>query len=150
MQDPYFLMTRGFKNVVERGVTLGYQINIRIPYYRGVFLSLIDNLSLSVDEQRIPPEQITLSVCGRSFTFAEMQQAENVRWDYGAPAALRVARSGGLSPGIHTIEVGMLVRKAYLPPEDPEHLYEFSYRGGQYHPFTEPPTVVRRRMTLVQ
>ncbi len=29
----------GFRNIVENGEVTGFQLKIRLPYYRGVFLS---------------------------------------------------------------------------------------------------------------
>lgn len=152
MQDPYVIMTRGFKNTVENGRATGYQVDIRIPYYRGTFLSLVHTLTLKVDGQAIPPEQFQIEVAGRRHSYAQMLEAEDVRWDFGAPATLLVAKPGGLAPGLHEVEVGIAIRKSYLPPDDPEHLYAFFpgiYRDGKYQGFIEGPTVVSRKMTLV-
>jgi hypothetical protein len=152
MQDPYVIMNTGFKNVVENGATTGYQLDIRIPYYRGTYLSLIDSLSLSVDGQSVTPDHLRISLGGKFYTMAQMQEADDVRWGFGDPAILRAIKSGGLTPGIHTVAVGIAIRKSYFPPEDPEHLYDFFglWKGGTYHAFLEAPTVVTKKMTLVQ
>jgi hypothetical protein len=152
MQDPYIIMTRGFKNVVERGSIKGYEFNIRIPYYRGTFLSLVDSLSATVDGQSVPTDRLTILLAGREFTLAQAAEADDVRWGFGDPATLRVTKPGGLTPGSHMVQVGIVVRKSYFPPEDPEHLYSFFdlWVDGKYRPYIEGPTVVSRKMTLVQ
>ncbi len=152
MQDPYVIMTRGFKNVVIDGETTGFEVNIRIPYYRGTFLSSVHYLSLKVDGEPVARDHIRIGVAGQAFSLDEMQEADHVRWAFGAPATLRVSRAGGLVPGVHEIEVGIVIRKSYFPHEDPEHLYEFFdlWKDGKFTSFIEPPNFITKRMTLVQ
>jgi len=152
VQYPYVIMTRGFKNVVTDGKTTGFELNIRIPYYRGIFLSLVHYLSLRIDGQPVAREQIHIVVAGRVFTLAEMEEADDIRWKFGAPATLRVTQADGLTPGVHTVEVGIVIRKSYFPQEDPEKLYEFFdlWKDGKYTPYIERPSVITKRMTLVQ
>ncbi|MBS0612679.1 MAG: hypothetical protein JSS24_05875 [Proteobacteria bacterium] len=153
MQDPYVIMNTGFKNSRDSGALSGYQIDIRVPYYRGIFLSSVHSLELAVDGQAIAPESLRIRVSGRTFTMAQMLEADSVRWGFGDPATLFVARPGGLKPGIHEVRVAIVIRKSYLPAQDPEHLYEEFpglWQNGKYSTFIEGPTVVTRRMTLVQ
>ncbi len=39
----------GFRNLVEDGEITGFQLKIRLPYYRGVFLSQLRPGTLTVD-----------------------------------------------------------------------------------------------------
>lgn len=152
MQGPYVIMTRGFGNVVENGKIIGFELNMRIPYYRGTFLSLVHYLSLAVDGQPLPESQLRVLLGGRVFTIPQMKEADDVRWAYGAPATLRALKPGGLEPGLHEVEIGVVIRKSYFPPEDPEKLYGFFdlWKDGQYTPYIEAPLVISKRMTLVQ
>ena len=152
MQDPYVIMTRGFKNTLNNGRVTGYQFNLRIPYYRGTFLSLIHALTVKVDAQPIAADAMRIVVNGKPHTMAEMAEADEVRWNFGDAATLLVDKPGGLTPGLHEVEVGIVIRKSYLPHEDPDRLYDFFdvYRDGKYTGFIEGPTVVTRKMTLVQ
>lgn len=153
MQDPYVIMNTGFKNLPDVSARAGYQIDIRVPYYRGIFLSSVHSLELAVDGQVIAPESMRIRVSGQTFTMAQMLEADEVRWGFGDPATLLVAHPGGLRPGIHEVRVAIVIRKSYLPATDPEHLYEDFpglWKNGKYSTFIEGPTVVTRRMTLVQ
>ncbi len=153
MQDRHVIMNTGFKNIAEAGATSGFQLNIRVPYYRGIFLSSVHTLELAVDGEGIPAEKLRISLAGRTFTIAAMYEADDVRWGFGDPATLLVARSGGLNPGIHAIRLAMVIRKSYLPATDPQHLYEDFpglWKEGKYLGFIEGPTVINKRMTLVQ
>ena len=42
----------GFRNTVENGEITGFQFKIRLPYYRGIFLSQIRPGTLFVDGER--------------------------------------------------------------------------------------------------
>lgn len=154
MQDRYVIMGTGFKNVVKDGHATGYQLDVRIPYYRGVYLSAVHFLELAMDGKPVPDAKLRIVVSGQAFTIPEMYEADNVRWDFGAPATLLVEAPGGLDPGLHTVRVGIVIRKSYLPAEDPEHLYDEAFSGvwrdGKYSTFIEKPTVISRAMTLVQ
>lgn len=153
MQDPYVIMNTGFKNTLEAGRTSGYQLDVRIPYYRSVYLSAVHSLDLTVDGTKIAPKDIRIRVAGKTFTIDQMYEADSVRWGFGDPATLLVASPGGLQPGIHTVRVGILIRKSYLPATDPDHLYEEFpglWKNGKYSTYLESPTVVTRKMTLVQ
>src|ERR1700730_2371453 len=102
MQDPYDIMNTGFQIGLELGAARGYQLGIRIPYYRSVYLSAIHSLELAVDGESIPPQDIRIVVAGKTFTIAQMFEADSVRWGFGDPATLLVTHTGGLKPGIHT------------------------------------------------
>jgi hypothetical protein len=153
MQDPYVIMNTGFKNTVAGGTASGYQLDIRIPYYRSVFLSAIHSLELAVDGEPIQPQDLRIVVAGKTFTIPQMFEADSVRWGFGDPATLLVNKTGGLKPGLHTIKVAIVVRKSYLPATDPEHLYEDFpglWKNGKYSTYIEGPTVITKKMTLVQ
>lgn len=152
MQDPYVIMGTGFKNSVAGGRITGYQVKVRIPYYRGTYLSAVDYLKLTVDGQDVPRDDVRIVVNGKTFTMPEMEDAGDTRWYFGDPATLMVAKSGGLAPGLHTVTVGITIRKSYFGATDPEHLYDFFglWKNGKYTPFIEPPTVITKKMTLVQ
>ena len=151
MQDPYVIMNTGFKNTVEGGTTSGYQLDIRIPYYRSVYLSAIHSLDLSVDGAAVPQQDIRIVVAGKPFTMAGMFEADSVRWGFGDPATLLVTHAGGLKPGIHTVKVGIVVRKSYLPATDPEHCCPRSMHAAQKVTeanMLQPAAAARSRMAV--
>jgi hypothetical protein len=146
------IMGTGFKNTVAGSNITGYQVDVRIPYYRGVYLSAIESITLSVDGKPAPREAMQIVVHGRTFTLDQAEEAGDTRWFFGDPATLRVQAPGGLKPGLHTVEVGMAIRKSYFPATDPEHVYNFFglWQNGVFKSYHEPPTVVAKKMTLVQ
>lgn len=48
------------KHVLANGEKVGYQFDIRLSYYRGHFLSVIDELEVTVDNEKVAEEDITL------------------------------------------------------------------------------------------
>jgi hypothetical protein len=150
------IMTREFKNLSENGRVHGFQIKVRIPYYRGVCLSLVDTIQLVVDGEEFPLEKMTFTVGGRTFTFAEMERATDVRWFFGEPATLTVSKPAGLKPGLHTVQLGIFIRTSYIPRFDRENLYDFvpGVQGlDRATGWGTPPArlpLTTKRMTLVQ
>jgi hypothetical protein len=132
-------------------------VKIRINYYRGCYLSMVDTVRLVVDGEEFPGDRMTFSVGNRTYTFEELGRETKARWFFGDPATLTVRKPGGLAPGIHTVQLGLFIRNSYVPRLDPENLFAFrgAPRGpkGETH-YGEPPhplpLVATRRMTLVQ
>ena len=115
----------GFRNIYEDGKAVGFQLKIRLPYYRGVFLSQIKPGSLTVDGETFTKEQITWRVNGESYTAGEMRQDWHTHWHPLEPAVLIVKKEGGLAQGYHDIQYSYCVTHSYMPPEmeklsDPE------------------------------
>ena len=115
MFDRYMICPDGFTNVVENGAIIGFQIRVRITYYRGIALSLVEGFDVSVDGRKYSREQVRFSVKGQTFSFAEMAKTTEERWNFGEPATLTIPEPGGLAPGSHEIEVLEHLRISYLP-----------------------------------
>ena len=53
--EKYIICEDGFGNLYdEKGECTGFQLKVRLPYYRGVRLSLIDDLRITVDGKTYP------------------------------------------------------------------------------------------------
>ena len=53
----------------------GFAFLGRLPYYRGLGLSMVENIEVSVDGEVLPREAIRLSVRGKTYTLDEVGQA---------------------------------------------------------------------------
>jgi Domain of unknown function (DUF6379) len=115
MFDRYLICEEGFANVVQDGKVTGFQLKVRITYYRGIALSLVEGFEISVDGKKYERNQVRFSVRDRSFTFSEMETAVNDRWEFGEVATLTIPAPGGLAPGKHQVEVLEHLRISYLP-----------------------------------
>lgn len=49
----------------------GFEFDVRIPYYRGVAVSMIEALEVRVDGREVPRDAIRFVLRGRQFTQAE-------------------------------------------------------------------------------
>lgn len=115
MFDRFLISDDGFKNVVQGGEVIGFQLNVRITYYRGVTLSAIEGFEVKVDGRSFPREDNLFTVRGRTYTFTELEGEGKERWELGEFARLTVPLPGGLTPGPHIVEVLELLRISYLP-----------------------------------
>jgi hypothetical protein len=92
-----------------------FDVDLLLCYYRGLRLSMVEDLRVNVDGDAVPREALRFSVNGRPYTLDEMETEYEVAWEFGAPATLRVERPGGLAAGEHTLDVTQRLRISYLP-----------------------------------
>lgn len=93
----------------------GYQFELRLDYYRGHFLSVIDEFEVKVDGCRIPDEQIKFCINGKAFSPVEFDKCYTEFWQVTEAAVIKIIALGGLEPGEHDIEVIMYYRSPYMP-----------------------------------
>jgi hypothetical protein len=115
MMDNKMICTDLFENVVEGGETIGFAFLGRLPYYRGLGLSMIEDILVSVDGEAIDRDNIRFSVRGRTWTLDEMECEYGDRWNFGEKARIIALKPGGLAPGKHKIEFAVRMRISYLP-----------------------------------
>ena len=93
----------------------GFALLARLPYYRGLGLSMIEDLLLSVDGEKIPREHIRFSVRGRTWSLDAMETEYGDRWNFGEKARVFATKPGGLAAGQHVVQLGVRMRVSYLP-----------------------------------
>ena len=93
----------------------GFAFQGRLPYYRGLGLSMVEDILVSVDGEAVPREDIRFSVRGKTYTLDEMETVYDDRWNFGEKAKIIVLKSGGLTPGEHRVEFATRLRISYLP-----------------------------------
>ena len=106
----------GFRNITENGEITGFQLKIRLPYYRGVYLSQIKPGHLIVDGESFGEDEILWRVNGEDYTYAELRKNCKEHWHPMEPATLIVKKPGGLSQGFHDITYGFCCTHSYMPP----------------------------------
>jgi len=117
MFDKHMVLTRGFQNVFEKGRVVGFQMKIRITYYRGVFLAIIGGFEVTVDGEKFAQDKLRFILGGRTYTMQQLGKAEKEHWGFGEAATLRVLKPGGLKPGMHEVEVVQSLKPSYIPEE---------------------------------
>jgi hypothetical protein len=115
MFDRYMICEDTVRNIAEGGKVTGFQFGARIAYYRGLGLSMVEGLGVSVDGKPVPAEQIRFAVSNRTFTLAQMETEYEARWEFGEMATVTVLQPGGLATGEHKIEFVEELRIAYMP-----------------------------------
>jgi hypothetical protein len=161
--EKYMVSNTGFCNAFEGGKVTGFQVKVRLPYYRGVFLSMIEDFRVTVDGEFFGVDKIRFSYLDKTYTLKELNKASEVHWDFGQWATLIVSKPGGLAGGMHKVQVGVISRTSYeLPKEmDPQGLFRQQGPGSNVqapsiedrYKFTLPSPgsgLATRTMTLVQ
>ena len=115
MFDKYIICEDGFQNVVEGEQATGFQFKARLPYYRGLGISMVEDLGVKVNSQEIPRQAIRVTLHGNTYTLDEMETEYDDRWEFGEKGTVMVQKAGGLAPGAHKIEVTPRLRISYLP-----------------------------------
>ena len=111
----YVLCEDGFENRIEDGQITGFNVKMRIPYYRGVPLSLIKDLLVVIDGVEYGRDKLRFHVGGLCFTPDEMKTVVRHRWEFGEKATVEVLKPGGLAPGKHRVEAYAALRITYMP-----------------------------------
>ncbi len=106
----------GFRNIEENGEVTGFQLKVRLHYYRGVFLSQIRPGTLIVDSERFEKEDIVWEVKGEEYTYDQLRADWHTHWDLDKPAYIKVKKPGGLAQGFHDITYGLCYTSSYMPP----------------------------------
>jgi Domain of unknown function (DUF6379) len=115
MFDRYTICEEGFCNAAQDAQIAGFEILIRIAYYRGLRLSMVEGFDVTVDGESYPAEKNLFTTGGRTYTYEEMENEPTGRWEFGEKAVLFVPKPGGLTPGPHTIHVVQHLRISYSP-----------------------------------
>lgn len=118
------IQTVGFRNIKENGKITGFQFKVRLPYYRGIFLSQIRPGTLIVDGERFEKEEIVWEINGEEYTYEELKSDFRTHWGTQTPATLKVKKEGGLAQGYHDLTYGFCFSSSYMPPflQTPEQL----------------------------
>lgn len=120
MFDKYLICPYGLRNVIsETGHLEGFEMKIRIPYYRGVPLSVIDEIKINVvggvggPGKHYTNEDIRFTVAGGSYMMSEMSTVADRRWNFDEDATLKVYAPGGLLYFDQQIELWITIRAPY-------------------------------------
>ena len=112
----------GFRNTVEDGKVTGFQFKVRLPYYRGIFLSQLRPGTLTVDGETFSKDEVIWNFDGEDFTWEEMTTNYKTHWAVTKPATLKVKKEGGLAQGYHDLTYGFCFTSSYMPPIIQDHL----------------------------
>ncbi len=120
MFEKYLICNYGLRNVIsETGHMEGFEMKIRIPYYRGVPLSVVDEIKIVIsggiggEGKTYTNKDIRFTVSSGSFMMSEMATVADRRWNFDEDATLKVFAPGGLLYYDQQIEVWITIRAPY-------------------------------------
>ena len=113
MFDMYIVCEDGFR--ARDDGRDGGVVEVRMPYYRGLTLSMVEAVDLTVDDTPVPAERTTFTVHGNTYTFAQLPEVIDDRWEMGERAELAFESDEPLAPGEHDVSVVVRLRISYMP-----------------------------------
>lgn len=115
MFENHIVQKKGFRNVRKGGKLTGYEVQLRIPYYRGIPMSCVNQIKLTVDGEEVERKNMYCTVQGESFTMDQLTTAINHRWAMTEPITMFVFKDGGLEKGEHDVSAYVELRISYQP-----------------------------------
>lgn len=135
----HFILKRGFRNIINGGQVTGFQFKITIPYYRGIWVSCIQNFAVKVDGILYPLDKVSLKIGNRIYPWNEVEMAGDDFWYFGNPATIIVEKPGGLAMGLHKVECALFYEKSYYLRAEDDPLGLYSYTQGRFDPVKLQP-----------
>jgi hypothetical protein len=113
--DKYLLVDGSARNVFDGEDTVGFEVDARIAYYRGLGLSMVEDVSLSVDGNVYPREDTTFTVHGNTYRLDDMETVVDDRWGFTEKATIRVQTNSPVPTGDHIVTLTERLRISYIP-----------------------------------
>jgi hypothetical protein len=92
---------------------VGFTLDVRLNYYRGLPLSAVENLELSVDGVRVPDHLVLAGLREKIFPLGQVRLAFTEHWPVKGVLRLNVY-NGGLEPGRHQVNLTLHLRNVYM------------------------------------
>jgi hypothetical protein len=90
-------------------------VEVRMPYYRGLGLSMVEGVDLVVDGQAVAPSATTFTVHGHSYPMTELPDVLDDRWEMGERAEIGFTLDEPLATGDHEVTAAVRLRISYMP-----------------------------------
>jgi len=111
--DSVFLIDkplRGIRNRMIQGSCTGYDVILGNLSYRGVWLSTIEDMQLTVDGKKISAEDLYLKIGSSILPVAHLEDYSEVFWSVENECTLWVLHLGGLEAGTHQVAIDVVKR----------------------------------------
>jgi len=93
----------------------GLAINIRLPWYRSLPLSVVEVVSLSIDGRAVPTEALGFEINGKSFRHSELADLTGEFWFVLDDAVLRIPGREAAVGEQHDIDLQLNLYPPYIP-----------------------------------
>ena len=115
MFDKYMICEEEFRNFKSGNTVAGFEFGARLPYYRGLGLSMVERIEVTIDDKAVESSRIRLRLRDRNYSLPEMELVYDDAWNMGEIAYVQVDMPGGLAPGPHKLALTEQLRISYLP-----------------------------------
>ncbi|WP_322094333.1 C-glycoside deglycosidase beta subunit domain-containing protein [Paraburkholderia bannensis] len=117
MFDKYIICENSLRARSGNGSKSGFSLELRLPYYRALGLSMVEKISLTIDGETVPCERMTLHVADGAFAVAELGSVDHARWGFGEVARIEVdgVNLQDSAGDDHEVQVEQHLRISYLP-----------------------------------
>ncbi len=109
MFDKYMIVEDSLANTAD-----GFTFKARLPYYRGLGLSMVEEIAVTVDGTAYPRDAVRLTLRGKTYSLDEMETVFDDRWSFGEEGTVTVLGTP-LSDGGHILDLNQRLRVSYLP-----------------------------------
>lgn len=92
----------------------GVDVDVRLPWYRAMPLSIVEVASLTIDGQPVPPEAIGFEINGKTHPLAALPELTGEVWYVLDAAVLHVAAPFAAGSE-HRVELTLNLYPAYIP-----------------------------------
>lgn len=110
--DQFLVWGEGAGNIWVHGQAIGYRFQIRMPNFRGNYLSCIEQLQFTLDGAPIDANSVELLLNDKRFRLDELADLYKEYWNVSDCAVIEVVKEGGLT-GRHRVGALMKLRYGY-------------------------------------
>ena len=118
MYDKHILSDNNARSVWENGKKYGYQFQVTINYYRGLPLCCVDQITMMIDGEQVPYDQMYVQHRGREYPYLDILKDDfptDFYWLFGEPITVLVKNGTGIEQGIHHCKLTLGTRRSYTP-----------------------------------
>jgi hypothetical protein len=116
MFDKFIIDENTVHNIVQDGETVGFSFGTRITYYRGLGVSMVEPFEVRIDgSEPVATESLRFTIGERTWTFAELENDFETRFEILDRGTVTVMIPGGLADGEHQLDVTEVLRVSYMP-----------------------------------
>jgi hypothetical protein len=109
------MLVRLIEDKSLRATRDGYELGVRLSWYRSLPLSCVEKVRLTLDGQLIDAEAIRFGINGHEYRLDELPKLADEYWFVLDPAVLRVRAPGKVATGEkHTLGAEIAFRAPYI------------------------------------
>ncbi len=113
MFDKYIVCEDTLK-ITDQTRTQG-SVEVRMPYYRGLGLSMVEGVDLTINGNPIPVEATSFTVHGNTYPMVDLPTVLDDRWEMGERARIDFSVTQPMEPGETVVSAAVRLRISYMP-----------------------------------